>query len=127
MPTSTTDARGPFPPNTVLVVDEAGMVGTRQLARVLDHAAAAHAKVVLVGDPRQLPEIDAGGLLRGLGARMPTIRLTENRRQRESWERDALAQLRDGHVDDAVAAYQEHGRIRTDKTALALGRGGTWL
>ncbi len=88
--------RGPFPANTVLVVDEAGMVGTRQLARVLDHAAAGHAKVVLVGDPRQLPEIDAGGLLRGLGARMPTIRLTENRRQRESWDRDALAQLRDG-------------------------------
>ena len=111
--------RGPFPPNTVLVVDEAGMVGTRQLARVLDHAAAAHAKVVLVGDPRQLPEIDAGGLLRGLGARMPTIRLAENRRQREAWERDALAQLRDGHVDDAVAAYHEHGRIRTDRTAPA--------
>ena len=95
------------------------MVGTRQLARVLDHAAAARTKVVLVGDPRQLPEIDAGGLLRGLGARMPTIRLTENRRQRESWERDALAHLRDGHVDDAVAAYQQHGRIRTDQTAPA--------
>ena len=113
-------ARGPFPPNTILVVDEAGMVGTRQLARVLDHAAAAHAKVVLVGDPRQLPEIDAGGLLRGLGARMPTIRLTENRRQRESWERDALAQLRDGHVDDAVAAYQ---RARTDTNGQDRARG----
>ncbi len=46
------------------------MVGTRQLARILDHAAVAHAKVVLVGDPRQLPEIDAGGLLRGLGRRI---------------------------------------------------------
>jgi conjugative relaxase-like TrwC/TraI family protein len=112
-------ARGPFPPGTVLVVDEAGMVGTRQLARVLDHAAAAHTKVVLVGDPRQLPEIDAGGLLRGLGERMPTIRLTENRRQQEAWERDALAQLRDGHVDQAVAAYEQHGRIRTDQTAPA--------
>jgi Ti-type conjugative transfer relaxase TraA len=112
-------ARGPFPRNTILVVDEAGMVGTRQLARVLDHAAVAHAKVVLVGDPRQLPEIDAGGLLRGLGARMPTIRLTENRRQRESWERDALAQLRDGNVDNAIAAYENHGRIRVDQTAPA--------
>ena len=51
---------------TVVVVDEAGMVGTRKLARLLDHAHAAGAKVVLVGDPRQLPEIDAGGLLAGL-------------------------------------------------------------
>ena len=102
---------------TVLVVDEAGMAGTRQLARLLDHAAAAHTKVVLVGDPRQLPEIDAGGLLRGLGRRIPPIRLTENRRQHEAWERHALAQLRDGKVDDAVTAYDAHGRIRTHETA----------
>ncbi len=105
--------------NTVLVVDEAGMVGTRLLARVLDHAEAAHAKVVLVGDPRQLPAIDAGGLLRGLGRRIPTIRLTENRRQHEAWERAALAQLRHGDVDEAIAAYQQHGRICTNETAPA--------
>ncbi|MGZ4753435.1 MAG: MobF family relaxase [Acidimicrobiia bacterium] len=101
----------------VLVVDEAGMAGTRQLARLLDHAAAAHTKIVLVGDPRQLPEIDAGGLLRGLGRRIPPIRLTQNRRQHEAWERHALAQLRDGNVDDAVTAYQAHGRIHTHDTA----------
>ena len=108
--------RGPFPPNTVLVVDEAGMVGTRQLARVLDHAAAAHAKVVLVGDPRQLPEIDAGGLLAvSATACRPSgsPRIDVN----ASVGRDPLAQLRDGRVDDAVAAYHEHGRIRTDRTA----------
>jgi conjugative relaxase-like TrwC/TraI family protein len=105
--------------NTVLVIDEAGMVGTRLLARVLDHAEAAHAKVVLVGDPRQLPEIDAGGLLRGLGRRIPTIRLTENRRQHEAWERAALTQLRHGDVDEAIAAYQQHGRICANETAPA--------
>src|SRR5580658_2564887 len=46
---------------SVVVVDEAAMVGTRKLARLLTAAERAHAKVVLVGDPRQLPEIDAGG------------------------------------------------------------------
>jgi Ti-type conjugative transfer relaxase TraA len=105
--------------NTVLVIDEAGMNGTRLLARVLDHAETAHAKVVLVGDPRQLPEIDAGGLLRGLGKRIPTIRLTENRRQHKAWERAALAQLRNGDVDEAITAYQQHGRICTNETAPA--------
>ncbi|MFX4366103.1 AAA family ATPase, partial [Acinetobacter baumannii] len=44
----------------VLVIDEAGMVGTRQLERVLSHAASAGAKVVLVGDPQQLQSIEAG-------------------------------------------------------------------
>jgi conjugative relaxase-like TrwC/TraI family protein len=111
--------RGGLQAGTVLVVDEAGMVGTRLLAQLLDHAAVANAKVVLVGDPRQLPEIDAGGLLRGLGRRIPPIRLTENRRQHEAWERDALAQLRRGQIDDAVAAYEQHGRIRTNETAPA--------
>ena len=108
---------GGLPAGTVLVVDEAGMVGTRQLARILDHAAVAHAKVVLVGDPRQLPEIDAGGLLRGLGQRIPPLRLTQNRRQHEAWERHALAQLRDGNIDDAITSYDAHGRIHTHDTA----------
>ncbi|MGX9182294.1 AAA family ATPase, partial [Mesorhizobium sp. BHbdii] len=44
----------------VLVIDEAGMVGTRQLERVLSHAADVGAKVVLVGDPQQLQAIEAG-------------------------------------------------------------------
>ena len=66
---------GGLPHDAVVIVDEAGMVGTRTLARLIDHAAAARAKVVLVGDPRQLPEIDAGGLLRGLARRVEPIRL----------------------------------------------------
>lgn len=108
---------GNLRPRTVLIVDEAGMVGTRQLARILDHAAAAHTKVVLVGDPRQLPEIDAGGLLRGLGRRIPPLHLTQNRRQHEAWERHALAQLREGKTDEAISSYDAHGRIHTHDTA----------
>jgi ATP-dependent exoDNAse (exonuclease V) alpha subunit len=103
-----------------VVVDEAGMVGTRTLARLLAHAEQAGAKVVLVGDPHQLPEIDAGGILRGLANRLDTVQLTDNRRQREQWEREALDELRDGDVAQAVAAYGDHGRIVTADTAEAL-------
>jgi ATP-dependent exoDNAse (exonuclease V) alpha subunit len=66
---------------TVLVVDEAGMVGSRKLTRLLDHAQQAGAKVVLVGDDRQLGAIDAGGGFRGLRLRLGASVLTENRRQ----------------------------------------------
>ncbi len=111
--------RGGLPAGTVLVVDEAGMVGTRTLGRVLAHAGTARAKVVLGGDPRQLPEIDAGGLLRGLGRRLEPIRLTYNRRQHDAWERAALAAMRDGRVDRALAAYNEHDRIINRNTATA--------
>jgi conjugative relaxase-like TrwC/TraI family protein len=100
-----------FAPRTVLVVDEAAMVGTRKLARLLDHAQDAGAKVVLVGDPCQLPEIDAGGAFRGLRARLGASLLTENRRQADHWERASLGELRHGDADQALDSYRAHGRV----------------
>jgi conjugative relaxase-like TrwC/TraI family protein len=96
---------------TVVVVDEAAMVGTRKLAQLLDRADAAGSKVVLVGDHHQLPEIDAGGAFAGIRARLQGDRLVENRRQVETWERQALAQLRDGDPDTAFTSYKQHGRV----------------
>lgn len=97
--------------NSVLVVDEAGMVGTRDLARLADAAAAARAKLVLVGDDRQLPEIQAGGAFRALAERVGAAELREVRRQRHAWDRSALAALREGDVERFVGEYQQHGRI----------------
>jgi len=110
----------PLQPGSVLVVDEAGMIGTRPLARLLDHAEQQSVKVVLVGDPRQLPEIDAGGLFRALTTRLPAIELTTNRRQQHGWEQAALDELRHGNPDAALATYSQHGRIRTADTAQAV-------
>ena len=59
----------------------------------------------MVGDPRQLDAIDAGGLLNGLAHRLPPITLTENRRQQHAWEREALADLRAGRIADALDSY----------------------
>jgi conjugative relaxase-like TrwC/TraI family protein len=96
---------------TVLVVDEAGMVGSRKLARLLEHAQQAEAKVVLVGDDRQLAPIDAGGGFRALRLRLGASELTENRRQHQAWECEALDLVRSGLVEEAVAAYQAHDRV----------------
>jgi len=104
--------RGGLAPNTVIVVDEAAMVGTRKLLRLLDHADHARAKVVLVGDPCQLPEIEAGGAFTGLRRRLDASLLATNRRQQASWERTALAHLRVGDTDTAVDAYLDHGRVK---------------
>jgi hypothetical protein len=100
-----------LPPRAVVVVDEASMAGTRQLAELLGHAEAVGAKVVLVGDPHQLPEIDAGGAFRALLTRTEPIELHVNRRQREAWERAALDQLRGGRAGEAIARYERHGRV----------------
>lgn len=98
-------------PRSVLVVDEAGMVPTRALERLLTHAEAAGAKVVLVGDHRQLPEIEAGGAFRALAERVEAFELRQNRRQAEEWERTALDELRAGDVSAALRSYNEHGRL----------------
>jgi hypothetical protein len=96
---------------TVLVVDEAGMLGSRKLARLLDHAQDAGAKVVLVGDDKQLASIEAGGGFRGLRLRLGAATLTENRRQAEPWERQAVEHLREGDIDAALSAYRDHDRL----------------
>jgi conjugative relaxase-like TrwC/TraI family protein len=98
-------------PHTVLVIDEAGMVGSRKLTQLLEHAHQAQAKVVLVGDDRQLAAIDAGGGFRALRLRLGASELTENRRQHQAWEREALDLVRFGLVEEAVAAYQAHDRV----------------
>jgi conjugative relaxase-like TrwC/TraI family protein len=96
---------------TLVVVDEAGMVGSRKLARLLECAEQAKAKVVLVGDDRQLASIDAGGGFRALRLRLGASELVENRRQQQAWEREALELVRGGLVEEAVAAYQAHDRV----------------
>ena len=89
------------------------MVGTRTLAPLLSDAAMRRTKVVLVGDPKQLPEIQAGGVVAALANRYPVLTLTENRRQHDETERWALHQVRDGHAEVAAGALPEHGRVVT--------------
>jgi conjugative relaxase-like TrwC/TraI family protein len=101
---------------TVLVVDEAGMLGSRKLACLLGYAQDASAKIVLVGDDKQLASIEAGGGFRGLRLRLGASSLTENRRQAEPWERQAVEHLREGDIDTALSAYREHDRLVATET-----------
>jgi len=100
----------------VLVIDEAGMVGTRQLERVLSHAQEAGAKVVLVGDPQQLQAIEAGAAFRSLHERHGGVEIHEVRRQREDWQRDATRDLASGRTRDAILAYDSHGMVHSAET-----------
>ncbi len=98
-------------PGTVLIVDEAAMVGTRHLARLLTQAAQRRMTLVLVGDPAQLPEIGAGGLFAHLTHHSPTTVLTGNQRQTDRWEHRALTLLRNGDIPGALDTYLAHQRV----------------
>ncbi len=95
----------------VLVIDEAGLVGSRQLERVIGHAASAGAKVVLVGDPEQLQAIEAGAAFRALTERHGAAEITQVRRQGETWQREATKQLATGRTAEALGAYRQAGMV----------------
>ncbi|RJG39970.1 Ti-type conjugative transfer relaxase TraA [Mesorhizobium sp. DCY119] len=95
----------------VFVVDEAGMVSSQQMARVLKIAEDAGAKVVLVGDAMQLQPIEAGAAFRAIVERIGSAELAGVRRQREEWAREASRLFARGKVEEALDAYAREGRI----------------
>ncbi len=100
----------------VLVIDEAGMVGSRQMDRVMSRAAAAGAKLVLVGDPEQLQAIEAGAAFRALAERHGAAEITTVRRQREGWQRAATKELATGRTAEALGRYAEAGMVEAHAT-----------
>ena len=103
----------------VLVIDEAGMLPTRDLHQLVLGALERETKVVLVGDDRQLPEIEAGGAFAALARRLPAIELTEDRRQRGASRRDLLEQLREGETRRVLTALQDTGDLQFAPTSDA--------
>ncbi|MCA0248241.1 MAG: Ti-type conjugative transfer relaxase TraA [Proteobacteria bacterium] len=98
-------------PGDILVVDEAGMIGSRQLARFVAEAEAGGAKIVLVGDHEQLQAINAGAPFRALVEQIGAAELSEVRRQKVDWQRQASVAFAKHQTADALDAYEQHGAI----------------
>ncbi|QOF75158.1 Ti-type conjugative transfer relaxase TraA (plasmid) [Aminobacter sp. SR38] len=96
---------------TIFVLDEAGMVSSRQMAHVIETATRAGAKLVLVGDPEQLPPIEAGAAFRAIADRIGYAELETIYRQREQWMRDASLDLARGNVGKAADVYGANGKV----------------
>jgi Ti-type conjugative transfer relaxase TraA len=107
--------RGEFAPpitaKTVLVCDEAGMVGTRQMARLIEETTKAGAKLVLVGDERQLQPIEHGAPFKTIGDLVGKAELKEIRRQSEEWAREAVHNFADGKAEEGLMKYFEQGLV----------------
>ena len=100
-----------LPMECVVVLDEAGMAGTRGTAVLLEAAARAGAKVVAIGDPGQLHSVQAGGWMRAVGRRVGVLKLSEVMRQRDHGERRALGLLHEGVPTGWLAWAREHARV----------------
>ncbi len=100
----------------VFVIDEAGMVGSRQLARFVGEAEARGAKIVLVGDHEQLQAIGAGAPFRAITEEIGHAELSEIRRQRVDWQREASVDFATHRTAEGLAAYRDHGAISFAET-----------
>jgi len=112
----------PIAAGDVLVIDEAGMIGTRQLMRVANKIHDIGAKLVLIGDPDQLQPIEAGTPFRDLVNNHGSVNLTEIHRQTSVWQRQASRDLAEGNLKKAFDAYDLDGcvyRAPERETALA--------
>lgn len=96
---------------SVLVLDEAGMVGSRQMAGFVEAVSKAGAKLVLVGDPEQLQPIEAGAAFRAIADRTGYVELGTIYRQRQDWMRVASLDLATGRTDKAILAYAAKGKV----------------
>ncbi|MFS2327877.1 Ti-type conjugative transfer relaxase TraA [Brucella sp. H1_1004] len=95
----------------VFVIDEAGMIGSRQMARFIEEVEARGAKIVLVGDHEQLQSIGAGAAFRAIGERTGFAELNGVRRQREGWQAEATQQFSKQRTAEALQTYRSHGDI----------------
>ena len=104
---------------TILVVDEAGMVDTPQMAKLIEHARKAKAKLVLVGDAGQLQPIETGGAFPAIAERIGQAKLTDIRRQGEQWARKAVKDIASGDSAATLRAYAARGLLRVEDSREA--------
>jgi len=98
--------------NDILVIDEAGMVASRQLARFVAEAEKRGAKLVLVGDHEQLQAIGAGSPFRAIAERIGSVELTDIRRQKHDWQREASVAFATHRTAEGLQQYAERNSIR---------------
>lgn len=103
---------------SIVVMDEAGLVGTKDFATLLFHAKHAGAKVVATGEDKQLGSISSGGALKYLSR--PDVvgcaRIENIMRQEDPLMRNAVMNLRDGKVKQALMTYQDRGLLNFSET-----------
>ena len=109
-----------LPRNAVVVIDEAAMASTRDLSILQELAIRARARLILVGDPAQLPAIRHPGAFRALVDRLEALELNEMRRLTDPVERAAADAVRAGRGSAAITAYHERGRLTLHDSVAEL-------
>jgi ATP-dependent exoDNAse (exonuclease V) alpha subunit len=99
------------------------MVGTRQMNQLLGQAKTAGARVVLVGDEKQLQPIEAGGAFRAIGEKVGRVEMKEIQRQRDKKDIEAIHNVVGGRAESALLSYAKRGLLKvTDSREEAMDK-----
>lgn len=101
---------------TVLVVDEAGMVGSRDLEKLMAYTEAAGARLRLVGDAKQLAAVEYGNAFVEVSNRAEVASLTEIMRQKTEWQRQASEKFAT-HDIQGLQDYADRGHVKLEDTS----------
>ena len=93
---------------TVILIDEAAMLDTQIMEKILIHADEARAKIILVGDDRQLASVARGCMFTEFKERFGSAEITNVRRQESEWQKQASTDFSEGRFLDGLTLYQKH-------------------
>jgi conjugative relaxase-like TrwC/TraI family protein len=132
IPTQTVDlyllrrAKGITPALTdkdVVILDEAGMIGSRKMDRILSEVEKTGAKVILLGEAEQLQPIEAGGIFKAISDEIGKAGLTTIVRQEEKWQRDAVMHFRAGEAEQGLKLFQDRGKLSIHENGQDMIKG----
>lgn len=113
-------SRSSFKPNQLWIIDEAGMISSKQMKELLDRSELVGARILFVGDTKQNPSIEAGSPMRSLiKAGAITFHITQIVRQRNAVQKRAVSLIAKKQGGDAVSLLNEHGYIQQIASAKA--------
>ncbi|MBI3411398.1 MAG: relaxase domain-containing protein [Planctomycetes bacterium] len=104
---------------TVLLIDEAGMIGTKQMKWLIDVARKAGCKLVLTGEGEQLQPIEAGGPYPAIARIVGQAELTDIRRQKNEQDRKLVLDVRAGRAREALQDLARRGLLFVEKNRSA--------
>ncbi|KJV76234.1 viral (Super1) RNA helicase family protein [Orientia tsutsugamushi str. UT76] len=105
-----------FMQDSLIVVDEAGMVGTKAYAELFRVVRKNHCQLILAGDEKQLASIERGGMFEMLSNNFGSHVLIDIRRQSENWSREAATKFAESNILSGITLLRQNKCVKFDNT-----------
>ncbi|WP_109234471.1 AAA family ATPase [Orientia tsutsugamushi] len=105
-----------FMQDSLIVVDEAGMVGTKAYAELFRVVRNNNCQLILAGDEKQLASIERGGMFEMLSNIFGSHVLVNIRRQSKNWSREAAMEFAESNILSGITLLRQNNCVRFDNT-----------